>query len=107
MGSNKGYMRYFFTADFEKDFKTDEEPDFCKREPCWRPIFNNRLCHDKIMKSIAGAYKETMKVNTPSTPKVLSIQAAMRSGDVVDVQVAISVCVNSTTQSSLLFAMKR
>jgi hypothetical protein len=54
--SNKGYMRYFFTADFEKDFKTDEEePDFCKREPCWRPIFNNRLCHDKIMKSIAGA----------------------------------------------------
>jgi len=31
----------------------------------------------------------------------------MRSGDVVDVQVAISVCVNSTTQSSLLFAMKR
>ena len=37
---NKGYTRYYFTPDFERDFKTDEEePDFCMRQPCWRPIF--------------------------------------------------------------------
>ena len=54
---NKGYMRYFFSPDFERDFKTEEEePDFCMRQPCWRPIFSTHNSHDKIMKAIAEAY---------------------------------------------------
>ena len=126
---DKGYMRYYFTPDFERDFKTDEEePDFCMRQPCWRPIFSTPASHDKIMKAIAESYvvfeaqefqsfhslhrglrsylsfeinsykttkknryKKTTKLNTPSTPKILSVQATRRTGDVVDVQVAISV----------------
>ena len=76
---DKGYMRYYFTPDFERDFKTDEEePDFCSRQPCWRPIFSTPSSHDKIMKAIAESYKKTTKLDTPP-PKLLSVQATRRA----------------------------
>lgn len=106
--TNKGFMRYYFSPDFERDFNSDEEQtNFCKRQPCWQSIFGTPIGHDKVMKAIAESYKGCHKINTPTEPKILQIQALTRAGSFVNVEVAISVLVKTSTESEVLFAMKK